>query len=58
MWKSGSRMFFLIFDSRYKRNNVYAIDYKDANIITLDSNRDAWFVLTTRVAEKNAESFG
>ena len=34
--------------SRYKDNHVYAIDYKDATFITLDSNRDPWFQFSQR----------
>ena len=31
-----------------KNNNVYSIDYNDATIITLDSNRDPWFLFSQR----------
>lgn len=37
-----------LLESRYKNNNVYAIDYKDATIITLDSNRDPWLMYSQR----------
>ncbi|WP_244437241.1 metallophosphoesterase family protein [Bacteroides reticulotermitis] len=37
-----------LLESRYKDNNVYSIDYKDATIITLDSNRDPWFMFSQR----------
>lgn len=48
MEKRFAYAFSYLLDSRYKRNNVYAIDYKDATIITLDSNRDAWFLFSQR----------
>ncbi len=35
-------------DSRYKDNDVFSFDYKDATIITLDSNRDIWFFFAQR----------
>lgn len=41
-------VFSYLVDSRYKDNNVYAFDYKDATIITLDSNRDIWFLYSQR----------
>ena len=42
-------MSFLICSNRgIKNNNVYSIDYNDATIITLDSNRDPWFLFSQR----------
>lgn len=35
-------------DSRYKGNNVYALDYKDAAIFVLDSTRDPVMLLSQR----------
>lgn len=40
--------FSYLLESEYKNNNVFAIDYKDATIITLDSNRDPWFLFSQR----------
>lgn len=40
--------FSYLLESEYKNNNVYSIDYKDATIITLDSNRDPWFLFSQR----------
>lgn len=40
--------FSYLLESEYKDNNVYSIDYKDATIITLDSNRDPWFLFSQR----------
>lgn len=40
--------FSYLLNSRYLDNNVFSIDYKDATIITLDSNRDPWFLLAQR----------
>lgn len=40
--------FSYLIDSRYKENDVYAFDYKDATIITLDSNRDIWYLFAQK----------
>lgn len=40
--------FSYLLESRYKGNNVYALDYRDATLITLDSNRDPWFMFSQR----------
>lgn len=40
-------------DSKYKDNDVYAFDYKDATIITLDSNRDFWYLFSQKTWLKN-----
>lgn len=37
-----------LLEAKYKNNNVFSIDYKDATIITLDSNRDPWFLFSQR----------
>lgn len=46
--KRFAYVFSYLLESRYKHNNVYSIDYKDATIITLDSNRDPWFMFSQR----------
>ena len=46
--KRFAYVFSYLLDSRYKDNNVFAIDYKDATVITLDSNRDAWFMFSQK----------
>ena len=46
--KRFSYFFSYLIESRYKENNVFAIDYKDATFITLDSNRDPWFMFSQR----------
>ena len=43
-----AQVFSYLLESRYKGNNVYSIDYKDATVITLDSNRDPWFLFSQR----------
>lgn len=40
--------FSYLLESQYKDNSVFALDYKDATIITLDSNRDPWFMFSQR----------
>ena len=40
-------------ESKYQGNTVYATNYKNATIITLDSNRDPWFLLSQREWLKN-----
>ncbi|MDD3039661.1 metallophosphoesterase family protein [Bacteroides sp.] len=40
--------FSYLLESEYKNNNVFSIDYKDATIITLDTNRDPWFLFSQR----------
>lgn len=40
--------FSYLLESEYKNNNVYSVDYKDATIIVLDSNRDPWFLFSQR----------
>lgn len=46
--KRFAYVFSYLLESRYKNNNVYSIDYNDATIITLDSNRDPWFLFSQR----------
>lgn len=46
--KRFAYIFSYLLESRYKDNNVYSIDYKDATIITLDSNRDPWFLFSQK----------
>ena len=46
--------FSYLLESEYKDNHVYSIDYKDATIITLDSNRDPWFLFSQREWLKEA----
>lgn len=46
--KRFAYVFSYLLESRYKDNNVFAIDYKDATLITLDSNRDPWLMLSQR----------
>lgn len=46
--------FSYLLESKYKDNHVYSIDYKDATIITLDSNRDPWFLFSQREWLKKA----
>ena len=48
MEKRFAYVFSYLLESRYKNNNVYSIDYNDATIITLDSNRDPWFLFSQR----------
>ncbi|WP_321424653.1 metallophosphoesterase [uncultured Bacteroides sp.] len=43
-----------LIDSRYKDNNVFSFDYKDATIITLDSNRDFWYLFSQKKWLKEA----
>lgn len=40
--------FSYLLESRYEDNHVFSIDYKDATIITLDSNRDPWLQFSQR----------
>lgn len=46
--KRFAYFFSYLLESRYKGNNVYAMDYKNATVITLDSNRDPWFLRSQR----------
>ncbi len=46
--KRFAYVFSYLLESRYEDNNVFAIDYKDATLITLDSNRDPWLMLSQR----------
>lgn len=46
--------FSYLIDSRYKSNNVYSFDYKNATIITLDSNKDFWYLFQQKEWLKNA----
>ena len=46
--KRFAYVFSYLLESRYKNNNVYSIDYNDVTIITLDSNRDPWFLFSQR----------
>ena len=46
--------FSYLLKSCYKDNHVFSIDYGDATIITLDSNRDPWFQFSQREWLKEA----
>ena len=45
--------FSYLLHSQYEGNNVFALDYKDATIITLDTNRDPWLQFSQRRWLKN-----
>ncbi len=40
--------FSYLLESRVDNNTVFSMDYNDATIITLDSNRDPWFLFSQR----------